>query len=258
MARKDLCEACGRTVNARQLKGFKTGGQRMCARCRGKIGIESFERTASPRKSDYTEELRRYADCMEEIKRRTDVIRWIIKREKTTGYIHTDVETACLQMRKILELIALSSLIANNEEYSRQYQKFAEHWHATKILEDIEAINPDFWPVPSEQVIDPNTGMVKDVVPVTKEYLTHENLVEIYDECNQFLHAQNPYGAPQNITRITSKMALWLTKMMNLLNHHQIRLVNPDFEIWVLIRDKDDNRVKTFLMKKIPLVVGER
>jgi hypothetical protein len=251
MSRKAECQNCKRRVNERQLKSLRKGeSPKLCARCRGKIALSSFEPTASPRRSDYGEELNRYADCMDEIKKRTEVIFRIIQGGVRTGYGLADVETACLQMRKILELIALASLVANKHEYSQQYAKFAENWRATQILEEIEAINPNFWPVPSKQVIDPETGKVKSVAPVTSCYLTQDEFASIYDQCSEFLHARNPYALPLDLSIATTRMALWVERMMNLLNHHQIQLVNPDLQIWVLMRDKDDGKVKTFLMAR--------
>ncbi len=64
---------------------------------------------------------------MEEVKRRTLVISRLLNKELTTGYRMTDIETIYLQLRKVLELIALGSLVANVDEYSRQEKKFAQH-----------------------------------------------------------------------------------------------------------------------------------
>ena len=94
---------------------------------------------------------------MTEIKRRIEVISRLIEKRFTTGYDVTDVETGCLQMRKILELIALGSLVVNKEEISKEYDNYANHWNAKDILTYIETVNPNFYPVPSEQSIDPST-----------------------------------------------------------------------------------------------------
>ena len=187
---------------------------------------------------------------MDEIKRRTAVILSFLEGKLTTGFIQTDVETVCLQMRKILELVALGSLVANKKEYSLQYEKFENHWHATRILEDIEAINPQFWPVPTEQVIDPSTGKVKTTIPVTDGFLTRDDLVSIYEQISAVLHAENPYRQKLDLERIRSEMGIWVTRIVNLLNHHQIQLVNPDLQIWVVMRGKDDDRVHTTLMER--------
>lgn len=118
--------------------------------------------------SDYKDELSKYANCMEEIKLRTFSIKLIMEKEKTTGFLYTDIEFICLQFRKILELISLANLSANKEQYAKQYIKFKTHWNAKKILEDIKKINPNFYPKPTEQIIDQKTGKVKEIKDIKK------------------------------------------------------------------------------------------
>ena len=61
-----------------------------------------------------------YCKVMTEIKKRIGTVESFLKHQKTTGYKMTDLEFLCLQIRKILELISLSSLIANQEEFDKQ------------------------------------------------------------------------------------------------------------------------------------------
>ena len=74
---------------------------------------------------DYQIELKLYQDCLYEIKKRIDVIADHINRITTEKYLIIEVETVCLQFRKILEKIALMSLVANKEIYAEQNAKFA-------------------------------------------------------------------------------------------------------------------------------------
>lgn len=52
----------------------------------------------------------KYIDCMEEIKLRTKVIYGFIDNTCTAMYVQTTSECVALQVRKILELIALASI----------------------------------------------------------------------------------------------------------------------------------------------------
>src|SRR5437868_3507977 len=56
-------------------------------------------------------------------------------------------EIVFLQFRKILEVIAFGSLIADRAAYSLAYKEFATEWNATKVLTNMEQINPEFYPV---------------------------------------------------------------------------------------------------------------
>ena len=74
-----------------------------------------------------------YCDQMEEIKKRTEVVTCFINRICDAKYDVPTAECIALQLRKILELIALASLVANKEEYARQHANFASHWQAKKF-----------------------------------------------------------------------------------------------------------------------------
>ena len=102
--------------------------------------------------NDYQVELGLYQNCLYEIKRRIDVIAEHLNGVTTEKYLIIEVETVCLQFRKILEKIALMSLVANKELYAEQNEKFAKHYHAERIMKDLERINPDFYPVPTKRV----------------------------------------------------------------------------------------------------------
>lgn len=73
-----------------------------------------------------------YADQMREIKRRMEVIDFFLHRGGHALYHPTTTESVCLQFRKILELIAFGSLIANKEHYSAVHKKFESHWNAER------------------------------------------------------------------------------------------------------------------------------
>ena len=47
-------------------------------------------------------------------------------------------------------------LVANKESYAEQNDKFVKHYHTKRILNDLERINPDFYPVPTKRVTHEN------------------------------------------------------------------------------------------------------
>jgi hypothetical protein len=66
-----------------------------------------------------------YLQQMDEIRRRGEIVQAILTGTSMTHYRATDLEFLTLQIRIILEKIALGSLILNKEQYSRMYDKFA-------------------------------------------------------------------------------------------------------------------------------------
>lgn len=188
---------------------------------------------------------------MEQIKLRQESIGFILSKQKTTGYNYTDTEFICLQIRKILELIALANLVSNKKEYAEKHANFVNHYHAKHILRDIEKINPNFYPIPTRQIIDEKTKKFVEVKKIETGFLTKDEFIEIYDECSGLMHAENPFAAPKDLDAINSKFPIWLDKIIVLLNHHNLQLVDTDLMIWVLMHSIKDGRVQASLFKKL-------
>lgn len=172
----------------------------------------------------------RYADCMEEIKRRVAVVTGFLEGPRTTGHPITDVEFICLQFRKILELIAMSSLCANRNEYERVRTSFSKDWRVAKILKVIRGINPNYYPKPSVQRCD-ETGRVVEVVPVQGGYLTEAEFLKVHGKCGDYLHGWNPYSKRPDLNAARASFKEWLAKIISLLNQHQAQLVNSKHQL---------------------------
>ena len=72
----------------------------------------------------YNIELNLYHDCLYELQRRISVISDHLNGKIHEQYLIIEVETLCLQFRKVLEKIALMSLVANKEAYAQQTAKY--------------------------------------------------------------------------------------------------------------------------------------
>lgn len=166
----------------------------------------------------------KYINVLYEIKRRTGVIDAFMAGNTHAVYEATNIETVCLQFRKILELIAFSSLIANVKEYSQQYTKFAEHWNARLMLRDLERINPDFYPHPIIQQPSTEPGIKMRWLDRSDDYLTKDRFVNVYDKCGGLMHAENPYGPSVDYGYYKQQFLPWRKQLINLLNAHTVTL----------------------------------
>ena len=135
----------------------------------------------------------KYIKVLAEIKRRTAVIDAIHFKEINSLYEATTIETAYLQLRKILELIAFSSLIANINVYSKQYNKFATHYNAHLMFKDMKRVNVNFYPEPIIQTPSKNHEFVSEWSTPSSGYLTKDDFLELYEKCGRMMHAENPY-----------------------------------------------------------------
>lgn len=182
--------------------------------------------------------LEKYSSCMEEIKLRTEVIRAFLDGRANALYEHTTMECICLQVRKILELIALSSLVANVEEYSKKKESFAKHSHAEFIINEIRSINPNFYPVPTIKRRDEKNPKLSHQEPVTSGFLTEKELVNIYSRCGGLLHANNPFAGPKDIKNFIRVVPGWMDKIVKLLNHHIVHFIDEE-SIFICIMNSE-------------------
>src|SRR5580704_12805346 len=137
-------------------------------------------------------DIQKYCDLMEEIKRRTSVIDFFLTGGGHALYQPTTIESVALQLRKILELIAFGSLVANKESYSASYEKFASNSNARLMLRDLVRINPDFYPKPVVEAPSSDPRAIHQRKDRQADYLTKDEFERAYDKCGAIMHAENP------------------------------------------------------------------
>ena len=159
-----------------------------------------------------------YVGVMVEIKLRTAVIDLYMFGRQNAGYKATNIEVIGLQFRKIFELIALSSLAAHRDLYSRAYSDFAKHWEAAKLLKNVRQLNPDFYPQPVIEEKGDKPGVKSNLRPRDSDYLTEDELVQAHGRCGSLMHAANPYGRWIDYGFFDQSFPEWRTRTVNLLN----------------------------------------
>lgn len=197
-------------------------------------------------------QLQMYVRQMEEIKQRTDVVKCFVAKNCGALYDVPTVECQALQIRKILELIALGSLVANEAKYKERHVNFARHWKAKEILKEIEKVNPAFYPQPTRQVVDEDSGTVERLKNITDGFLTREEYEVLYDDCSDLLHARNPFtNTERDVLRFGREVPVWMNKIVVLLNHHCVQLSDSTQQIWVMMNAKSDGKAQAWLFERI-------
>lgn len=164
------------------------------------------------------------------------------------------IESAYLQLRMICELIALGCLAVHNDIEATKSGKLRKEWSASKLMDRLEKLHPDFYPRPSKQIID-SEGKPSQIEPITSGYLTKDELKTLNGECGNFLHRGTLKSILSGSAKRASKFNTilnWKTKIMTLLNHHQISVIHSDYEYWVGMSEKTTGRVFWAEMKKFP------
>ncbi len=188
-------------------------------------------------------DIQKYCDLMEEVKRRVSVIDFFLSGKGRTLYEAPALESACLQIRKILELIAFGSLVANKEAYTSVYSRVSRVWHAADILRELEQVNPQFYPEPVIEAPSPIPGVARELKPRAPDYLSKADFEETYGRCGVMAHAPNPFGRGMDFAYYKKTLPIWRSKIMNLLNCHQMHLVDEVGFYVVHMREPQDNKV---------------
>jgi hypothetical protein len=167
-----------------------------------------------------------YLNILKDIKYRTSVIERLFSDSSGVNLELTVLESACLQIRKILEQIALGSLVSNVKLYSQEYEKFQTFWNAEKMLRDMAKVNPRYFPIPISQEKSEITG-VKSKLNLKNEdiYLNPKEFVKVYKKCGAILHAGNPFGSKISLEFYKKSIPIWHNKIINLLNSHEVHFV---------------------------------
>jgi len=198
-----------------------------------------------------SQDISKYISCMEEIKLRVNYCHFLLDDEQLTNApIMFAIEAASIQIRKILELIAFSSITANKEEYSKHFPLFSKHWRGKEIIAEMEKINPNFYPRPSKQIINHTTGKVEKIIDIKEGFLSKAQYVEVYDYTSNFIHARNVYGTSLDYEEAPSRLRNYLSEVTTLLNHHTIRLCSSDNQWWVIMQG-EDGKIHLAEMEKI-------
>jgi hypothetical protein len=185
-----------------------------------------------------TSHIEKYAGVMKEIKLRSEVINLFLSGQREARYVPTTVETIGLQFRKIFELIAFASLAANRNQYSLVYADFAKHWEAAKLLKNLQRVNPNFYPKPVIEAPSDQALAMHNLEERQQDYLTQKDLIEAHGRCGALMHGENPFGQPIDYAFYQKQFPVWMEKIINLLNNHQVHLVG-DTGFWLFHMQED-------------------
>lgn len=143
------------------------------------------------------------------------------------------VQDICyLQFRFMCELIALGSLVMHGDIPEANSSRLRDAYKADKIINLLSQLHPQFYPRPVEAIPDcPETidsegkhSQRWTLKSVTDDYLTKDDLVSLWRECGERLHAGtlNTVTTLKRIPFDPAPLYVWASKISRLLNIHAI------------------------------------
>lgn len=185
--------------------------------------------------------LKKYANIMKEIKIR---INHLLVNNHPNNVLM--IEASYLQIRKVLELISLASLVANEDELKKYISKYDKMYHASLIIRDIKRINPNYYPHPI--IEHRNENIWEDC---KSRFLTEKEFIKLYDKCGKLMHAHNPFSAPIDYAKYQSDLPKWINKIINLLHSHTIQLIDSNDVYLIHMQEELDDEIHYYIFKVV-------
>lgn len=187
-------------------------------------------------------EVTEYIDCMKQVKYRLQHIDELIKFI-SGEHSPFALESVALQVRKILELIAFSSIASckglyENIRFEYDQNDYRKDWNAKSILLTMDKINPGFYPNPfkfSTGLVERDGKRGREICPISENYLTRKKFEKLYARVGKFLHADNPWGADKGSTHFKNDLPEIIAQIKQLLNFHFVQIKSGDgLKLWMV------------------------
>lgn len=174
-------------------------------------------------------DIAQYGDLMEEVKARVESINQLMDMTGLT--IRPRVESICLQLRMLLELIVFSSLVSNKDVWEKSQKELQSSQDISKKLRELRRIHPNFYPSPV--VLDESAGG-GEPPDRTDGFLSEDKLIEVYGRLGNILHAENPLGREIDYRFFIDAVPGWLSEVMRLLECHKVYLYHRPEEFYLI------------------------
>ncbi len=188
-----------------------------------------------------------YADVLQQIKVRLDEADQLLVACPTGWSAELVLEHAALHLRKVIELIVLSTLVTNRSELERVSAKLYKQ-DAGEARKLIRRVNPGYWPEPIRTtLIGPDR--IFEMLPITHDYLLEDEWGKAFGWTSNILHACNPLDNPFDVPGSRERLEILARKVRTLLTEHRVHLVGGDTTVLGKL-DRGDGVVSTGLFER--------
>lgn len=162
-------------------------------------------------------------------------------------------EFCFLQFRMICELIAFGCLVAHGDISGTKHPKLQKAWEADKIIELLEALHPDFFPIP---VVQGRDKVGHTLSPREPNPLPKKEFLDLYRKCGEVLHrgsARKLLSQKEPIRIHYPELTAVAQKFVDLLSVHQVRMLGGKmFFVCILSNAEDNMNVQVAIAEELP------
>ena len=170
-----------------------------------------------------------YVALMREVKSRVESINQLMEMPGITN--RTRVESVCLQLRMLLELVVFSSLVSNKDVWQRSRKELQSSQDISKKMRELKRLHPRFYPRPVDAAGSPPG---EEPAEMTEGYLSEDNLIEVYGRLGGILHAENPLGRQTDYRYFMDEVPGWISQVQSLLECHKVYLYHHPEEFYLV------------------------
>jgi hypothetical protein len=168
-----------------------------------------------------------------------------------------EIEHAALNLRMVLELVVLSSLVTNRSAIeavaSALHRKDAAE--ARKLA---KRANPGYWPVPVKQVeLSEKAPRQFRLEPVDRPYVRENEWGREFGRTSALLHSRNPLEPARDITVAANELRDLAQRLITLLDHHEIHLADRESMVVAGMQTKETGDVQVGLFTRLQEGSGE-
>jgi hypothetical protein len=201
-----------------------------------------------PASKKHMEAIGLYGQLMEEVKVRIAAIQHIAEgKTGLPGPIAQEV--FYLQLRLIIELVALGALVAHGD--IAEASRLKKEWKADEILEHLEELHPSFFPQAAKQLTIGGRAHIEHV----QGGMSKEEMIKLYCRSGDYLHKGNLkklLKAKQPSQILFPLLMRHVNGVIKLLNFHIISLVGDEQMISCGMQTvEQNNRVSVSIFRKL-------
>ena len=174
-------------------------------------------------------DIEQYCDLMEEVKDKVVSIEQLMEMPGITN--RTRVESVCLQLRMLLELVVFSSLVSNKDVWKRSQKELQSSQDISKKLKELRRLHPKFYPRPLD--LEESTPG-EEPTERTDGFLDEDELVRVYGRLGGILHAENPMGRAIDYQYYIDSIPKWMSLLLGLLDCHKVYLYHHPEEFYLV------------------------
>lgn len=185
----------------------------------------------------------RYCVALSEMRVRLESIGQLLTQETIT---HFDTDLSALHVRKVLELIVMSSLAANRREIAAIASAFASK-DVGEVRKLARRVNPLYWPQP---VRLKRAGMSVISDEPLEGALREEDWGRAYGYVSGLLHVRNPYDKPLDRTRAPEALVQLRNELVRLLDYHVVHLIDRQYLLGGMLKANGESAVQILAVRE--------